>query len=384
MNPQITEYIAKLPVWQAAVARQLRDAVHEAEYGTPWYTATNMPQQKHYPEVSYTAFDGTLPRTEIWGATVDYLKNNPSALIFLFVFLGFGGMFILNSLVEQGVNESVGLIAPTIVFGLLAWGVVWLVGHESRHVLLAKRFARDNNFTFTADGVTTERSGLLFDVGHSRQIKNLIEGNFSGRQFEIFTYSYVMGNGKNSTTYTYGVIATPLTRALPHVVLDSQKNNLTSFISNLPAITSGESLVLEGDFNKHFKVYIPKGYAKDALYFLTPELMAELIDRAGQFDVEVIGNMLYFYSIDAMPSKRRYQSAFDLLSSVSDEFEENTVRYADERVGGREINAVAVEGQRLQTGTPVWVKVLAGVFAAAVILTMVMQVAYTYWVYYGF
>lgn len=43
MNPHITDYIDQLPVWQAAVARQLRDAIHEADpeiteaikWGTP-------------------------------------------------------------------------------------------------------------------------------------------------------------------------------------------------------------------------------------------------------------------------------------------------------------------------------------------------------------
>lgn len=341
-----------------------------------------MEEQKH-TEISYAAFDGGIPRSEIWGATVEYLRNNPGSLLFVFVFLGFGGMFILSSLVDQGISGVAGLIAPTIALGLFVWLVVWLVQRESRYILLAKRFAKDNNFLFTADGVTTERSGLVFNIGHSRRIKHLIEGTFSGRPFEIFTYEYVVGQGKNSTTYTYGVVGTPLTRALPHVVLDSRKNNLTSFISNLPATTSGESLQLEGDFNTHFNVHIPEGYGRDALYFLTPELMALLVDKASQYDVEVVGNMLYFYSIDAAPSRQRYQSAFDVLSHVGNEFEENTVRYADERIGQREANVVAVEGQRLQTGTPTWLKVLIGLFVLSVILTMIMQVAFTYWVYYG-
>ena len=48
---------------------------------------------------------------------------------------------------------------------------------------------------------------------------------------------------------------------------------------------------LEGDFDRHFTLYAPDGYGRDALYLLTPDLMSRLIDSARAFDVSLLLTM---------------------------------------------------------------------------------------------
>ncbi len=52
---------------------------------------------------------------------------------------------------------------------------------------------------------------------------------------------------------------------------------------------------LEGDFNKYFKLSVPKGYEVKALEVFTPDVMATLIDKCKFFNVEIAGTNIYSY-----------------------------------------------------------------------------------------
>lgn len=92
-----------------------------------------------------------------------------------------------------------------------------------------------------------------------------------------------------------GYLAIALPRRVPHLVLDARTNDRGPFSSLLERPRSDQALSLEGDFDRHFRLYAPHGYERDALYVFTPDLMALLIDEAGDLDVELRDDRLIVY-----------------------------------------------------------------------------------------
>jgi hypothetical protein len=145
-----------------------------------------------------------------------------------------------------------------------------------------------------------------------------------------------------------------LERNLPHMVLDSRINNaeLGGLVlkSNLPeGFKKDQKLSLEGDFDKYFTLYAPKGYERDALYVFTPDLMALFIDEVSTFDGEIVDNQLFIYGEQKfdLTNQAQLERIFQIIETVGTKAIRQTKHYADERVGDKTIDFVAAPGQRL-------------------------------------
>jgi hypothetical protein len=109
-------------------------------------------------------------------------------------------------------------------------------------------------------------------------------------------YGYTTGSGKNRTTHRWGYVAVRLDTPLPHILLDATGNN-GLFGSSLPtSFDRDQRLRLEGDFDRYFSLFCPRGYERDALYLFTPDIMARFIDHAAELDVEIVDDWLFLYA----------------------------------------------------------------------------------------
>lgn len=177
-----------------------------------------------------------------------------------------------------------------------------------------------------------------------------------------------------------------LAAPLPHLVLDSRSNDRAG--GGLPAsIVRHQRLSLEGDFDRSFHAYGPSGYGADALYVLTPDVMAALVDHSPDFDVEIRDDRVTFFRASAAD----YTAAADwervdaVLTHVAPRVVEASRRYVDERVAGQAATEVAArsrattawrppqpliapDGRRLDARTPQtgWAPVVGGVVWAVV------------------
>jgi len=240
---------------------------------------------------------------------------------------------------------SVGTYFLVRFFGLRRW--------EGWHRL--DTFATSNGLVFSPRDAAPAYPGAIFNHGHSRAALNHIR-SAEGRFLDFGNYRYVVGSGDDSRTYNWGFLAFKLDRSLPHIVLDATSNNGLLGGTNLPAFFKKEQkLSLEGDFDKHFTLYCPKGYERDALYIFTPDLMALLIDEASPFDVEIVDDWMFVYSASTFTTAKPevYRRLFRIIETVGAKTLSQTERYADERIGDRTINLVAPQGQRLKRGIPV-------------------------------
>jgi hypothetical protein len=149
--------------------------------------------------------------------------------------------------------------------------------------------------TYDPGMAAPELPGMIFQVGSSRTSSDLVRGD-QPRFVEFGNYRYTTGSGKEQTTHRWGYVAIKLDVPLPNIVLDATSNNAL-FGSNLPASFSRDQrLSLEGDFDKHFALYCPEGYERDALYLFTPDIMARFVDHAAALDVEIVDDWLFLYA----------------------------------------------------------------------------------------
>ena len=132
---------------------------------------------------------------------------------------------------------------------------------------------------------------------------------------------------QSAVTYTYLRIKLP--KQLPHIIL--QRASLSSLVTFAP---EGEKLRLEGEFGDRFNLFAPRDYGRDALYIFTPDLMERFIDAAKEFDCEIIGDELYFYSHKKINLARpkNLGKLFGIIDVVLQKFERQSSRYRDERI----------------------------------------------------
>ncbi|PJJ72567.1 hypothetical protein CLV46_2139 [Diaminobutyricimonas aerilata] len=268
-------------------------------------------------------------------------------------------------------------LALLVVLGLTAWGIVagtvGTLGTWSRWLRLT-RFATANRMTFSASSPDPRYPGAIFTVGRDRRAVEHLRST-EGRYVDFGNYRYVTGSGKNQTTHHWGFLALKLDRRLPHMVLDARSNNGLFGATTLPtAFSRDQVLSLEGDFDRHFTLYCPAEYERDALYVFTPDLMALLIDEAAPYDVEIVDDWMFVYSPTRFPpaDEATYRRLFRIVDTVGAKTVAQTGRYADDRAGvDRTANLVAPQGRRLKRGISAGAVVFIVVFVLGFVWNLV-------------
>lgn len=282
--------------------------------------------------INYDSFTEALDASVVEEAVAQY--SHGSGLSYRIVTLvGVIGviMSVLIPLIEVGFTDMsrFGMVAGIVlsVAVLIMAGVFLQVFFRRRTVAKLYRFARANGLTFTLDKEVPTYGGTVFKQGTERLVTEALSLEDS---IEVGNYQYVVGEGRDRHTYRYGYARVQLSRSVPHMLLDGQRNNIAGVFARLPVRPKvSQKLQLEGDFSEHFTLYALKKYRQDALYIFTPDVMATLIDEAGEFDVEIIGNELFVYSVRPLKltSAKRLQAILKAAARVGAQVEEQARHY---------------------------------------------------------
>ncbi|POH64589.1 MULTISPECIES: hypothetical protein [Cryobacterium] len=133
-------------------------------------------------------------------------------------------------------------------------------------------------------------------------------------------------------------LAVRLPAPLPHLILDATSNNRLG--SDLPTgVDRAQRLSLEGGFDRWFHLYRPVTYRSDALYLLTPDVMAALIDTASDFNIEIVDDTLVFFTSSTADfgTPEPWLAIHAILADSASRIAASARRYRDERVPGQEI-----------------------------------------------
>lgn len=131
--------------------------------------------------------------------------------------------------------------------------------------------------------------------------KFLLEG-FSG---------YQMAQRSEAHTHVT-VLQIQLPVATPHIFIDS-RHDRTIFARK---ISNKHKLVLEGNFNEHFNVYVAKKFEVEALDILSPDFMEFLINLPAKVDLEFLGNNVFIYLESPKGQLAEYKTMFKLADIV--------------------------------------------------------------------
>ena len=282
------------------------------------------------------------------------------------VFLGvFGTVFagIATAFIAVGTSGQAGPLggvfagAPIVMLLLIAGGVGFAVyrsvtGGSGERWYRLDRFAQANGMTWFAEAKNPPLPGMIFDIGSERVARDIVRGD-RPRLVEFGNHRYTTGSGKNRTTHHWGYVAVHLSSPLPHIVLDAVGNN-GLFGSNLPAsFDKSQRLSLEGDFDRYFALYCPRGYERDALYLFTPDIMARFIDNAAALDVEIVDDWLFLYAKRDFSTldPRTWAWLFSVVGALLDKFAQ-WERWRDDRLLQAAAAAGSGSGPESAAGDP--------------------------------
>jgi hypothetical protein len=242
-----------------------------------------------------------------------------------------------------------------------------------RRVLRLHHFALDNGLAYVKEIANPRRSGVIFGAGSNRRAFDVLSTDDGS--FEMGNFQYA-GNWKRERALRrFGYFRIHLPERLPNIVLESRRNRRSFGRSNLPwQFSSSQTLSLEGDFDRYFTLHVPAGYELDALYLFTPDLMALFVDRAADFDVEIVDEWLYVYS--PKPFRMLEQGTYDRLFAILDTVGRKTLDRAARYTDGRPTvdTTQTRPGARLRRSIPVGPIIVALAFGTLVALRLFFNI----------
>lgn len=269
---------------------------------------------------------------DVRGGTAEYFLRRPA-----FIALAFGSVVIFDGLL---------LLFNVPISGLYLLPVIILIavyGYVQNRILqqFMRQFAAANGFSYTADGSMDGLDGTIFSIGHGQAISNVVCGTYRRCPMQLFDYRYTTGSGKNTHTHLFTVFRLDFDIVMPNITLE----NRGSFFgeSVLGGGIGKEVLTLEGDFGDYFTLAVPKDYEIEALQVLTPDVMAELMEKGRDFSMEIVGGHLFLYAKKTITTKRELLAFYDLARY----FAETLVpRFAQMRSGIAAMNESFGDGSR--------------------------------------
>lgn len=163
--------------------------------------------------------------------------------------------------------------------------------------------------------------------------------------------------------HTFRFLSARLPRPLPHLMIDSLRNGRLRTI-----LPGAQRLSFEGDVDRHFAVYVPAGYERDALQLLTPDVLVCLIDHGRQWDIEVVDDRLV---VASRASRRRSDrtevpALLRFAELIGAELGHQASTYTDPRARNPRTQ-VDAPGRRLRRRSGAWVAALIAVAVAAML-----------------
>ncbi|UOR03270.1 DUF3137 domain-containing protein [Leucobacter allii] len=287
-----------------------------------------------------------------------------------------------------------GLLMVACFWGaLMLWIWSWALlsqPSDTRRELAFRRFAAHRGLGFAPFGAMPERLGILFAEGEvaparTRALRERRRRDPAGAP--LYNARYALSDHASSPNpadpdlqlaiagYTGGkndpkgprpafrFLSLRLPRVLPHLMIDARRGGTLRAL--LPGV---QRISLEGDFDRHFSVYAPNGYARDALELLTPDVMVCLIDHGRRWDIEVVEDRLIVASprLHRRSDRAETTALLRFAELIGVELGHQAVHYTDPR-SSRPRSQVADAGRRLRRRSAAWATAAFAVAVAAML-----------------
>lgn len=258
---------------------------------------------ENVPSLPSVAAKSIVPESieDVNRSTFEYFKRRLGYVAGLFIFVAIYEVVLFS----LGVQTLLFYMIPVVLIIPAYQVVVRKIRGE-----FMMQFADTNGMAYVKDGTTEGLESRLFGIGHDQSVENVVSGQYMNAPIRLFDYRYVTGFGKSSQTHTYTIFELCFDTAMPDILLERTGHAFGE--SLLGSGSELEQIHLEGDFDKYFTVGVAKGYETNALEVLTPDVMAELIDKAKMFSMEIVGGNLYLYDNKIVSTKKDLDELYAL------------------------------------------------------------------------
>lgn len=246
---------------------------------------------------------------------------------------------------EQFLVSLIGMMGAVFFFASIVYSI-WVLNRKWRKRRAAADLAIELGWHYQLAQDPRIFPATLFRVGGNAWVESSAHVH-EPRYIEVGNYSYM--DTENSTgRRDVGFVAIGLDRSLPHMYLESTHRGAAR--AYIPPFKKDQRLSLEGDFDRWFKLYCPCDYERDALYVITPDVMALMIDEAPGFDIEIIDDWMFIIARKPfdMADRRVLDFAQRVTATLGNTTARQSAHYEDHR--SDDANFVEAAGSRLRTG----------------------------------
>lgn len=207
---------------------------------------------------------------------------------------------------------------------LFIWLVYRYVKQKQRFMQL---FGERYGFSYEKDRRPGGRYPCrLFNIGHSRQMSNILHGVYEERPIELFHYNYTTGSGKHQQTHFFTACIIEFEGDLPDLVLEEKRFLGGDGLKD----RHHRSLKLEGPFGETFRVFGSEDLEIEAYEVLTPDIMEFLMRRGGTYSFEFRGHRLYVVENNHLTTRRELEKLIEFAGAIVDRLGPRLARLHDD------------------------------------------------------
>lgn len=216
---------------------------------------------------------------------------------------------------------------------------LYFLTKSDMHRTFMQQFAKRHGLSFQARTFANDYDGVIFRMGDSHSFNNLAAGYINN--FPVLFYNLtvfqrkrgLLSSNKETESFDFTVYEITARHPMPQLFLDSKSTRFGSKRFGPFQLDSSRALKLEGDFNKHFALYIPREYEIEALQIFTPDVMLELIETSKQFELEIIGQQIRLIVVGHIESAQQMDDMYAHATRIASLFETTFSRFKYQKIG---------------------------------------------------
>ena len=248
-----------------------------------------------------------------YNANAILLRMNRTKIIALLI------VAILTALAITGLAFQQTRTVSQIILSICLFTAVALsVGAKRDQGGSYKKYAQTNDLNYANIGSFSAVPPLLARAAKYSAIE-MIWGNYRGHTVNLSIVNIYFGNEKRPIVYHIGQVSTKITGAKFFVASHNSSflDEMGRIAPNLSHWVNGQTLQLEGNWNRYFNVIAPQGLQEEALQILTPDAMAAMIDFGKSFNFEAADGNIFSYHKDRIKPGPELDNWLELLTKIS-------------------------------------------------------------------
>ncbi len=218
-----------------------------------------------------------------------------------------------HSLDKAGVFFSIiGVLFPICI-------ILFAISIDKVRVELYTQLAKELNLSYFRNKDNKFTHPFLEKNLHIEHLLHIMYGTLENESFLYSLYTYTVGSGKHSKTYTYSVIMIDLPVSVPHIIISDSGHDFTfglPYPQSLHLPSHMRKVTLEGNFSKERDVYVEVEHEIEAYQLLSPDTMSFLLDHIEDVEIELVENKLFVYKTHEMNRKSEILDFISLYKTL--------------------------------------------------------------------